>query len=61
MNRADVATSIVRSHVAFKFLNDVTDKFVRVVLTTLALMLWCVQSITLCVSVKERLRAEESE
>ncbi len=37
-----VATSLERSHVVFKFLNYVTDKIVRVVLTTSALMLMCV-------------------
>ncbi len=47
-NSAVVAPSLVRSHVLFKFLNDVTDKIVRVVLTTLALMLRCVQ--TICVA-----------
>ncbi len=40
----------------FKFLNYVTDKIVRVVLTKLVLMLKCVQSITLCASVRERER-----
>ncbi len=53
-----VATLLVRSHVLFKFLNYVTDKIVIVVLTTLALMLRCVQ--TICVSVRERPRAGES-
>ncbi len=43
----------------FKFLNYVTDKIIRVVLTTLAIMLRCVQ--TMCVSVKERPRAGERE
>ncbi len=47
-----------RSRVLFKFLNYVTDKIVRVVLTTLALMLRCVE--TICVSVRERPRAGES-
>ncbi len=50
-------TSLVRSRVVFKFLNYVTDKIFRVVLTTLALMLRCVQ--TICVSVRERPRARE--
>ncbi len=58
-NRAVVATSLVRSHVVFKFLNYVTDKIVKVVLTTLALMLRCVQ--TICVSVRERPSAGERE
>ncbi len=53
-NSAVVVTSLVRSHVVFKFLNHVTDKIVRVVLTTLALMIRCVQ--TICVSVRERPR-----
>ncbi len=43
-NSAIVFSSLVRSHVVFKFLNYVTDKIVRVVLTTLALMLSCVQN-----------------
>ncbi len=43
MNSAVVATSLVRSHVVFKFLNYVTDKIIRVVLTILALILRCVQ------------------
>ncbi len=58
-NSAVVATSHVRSHVVFKFLNYVTDKIIRVVLTTLGLMLRCVQ--TICVSVRERPRAGERE
>ncbi len=62
-NSAVVVTSHVRSHVVFKFLNYVTDKIVRVVLrvvlTTLALMLRCVQ--TICVSVKESPRTGERE
>ncbi len=58
-NRAVVATSLVGSHVVFKFLNYVTDKIVKVVLTTLALMLRCVQ--TICVSVRERPSAGERE
>ncbi len=37
--------SLVRSHVVFKLLNYVTDKIIRVVLTTLALMLMCVQTV----------------
>ncbi len=57
MNTAIIVTSLVRSHVAFKFLNYVIDKIVRVVLTTLALMLRCVQ--TICVSVRERPREGE--
>ncbi len=61
MNRAVVATSLVRSHVVFKYLNYVTDKIVRVVLTTLALMLRCVQTITLCASLREKPRAGERE
>ncbi len=40
-----VVTSLVRSHVVFKLLNYVTDKIVRVALTTLALMLTCVQTV----------------
>ncbi len=51
-NSAVVVTSLVRSHVVFKFLNYVTDKIIRVVLITLALMIRCVQ--TICVSVRER-------
>ncbi len=47
MNRVVVATSLVRSHVVFKFLNYVTDKIIRVVSNTLALMIKCVQ--TMCV------------
>ncbi len=43
MNSTVVVTSLVRSHVVFKLLNYVTDKIVRVALTTLALMLTCVQ------------------
>ncbi len=58
-NSAVVATSLVRSHVVFKFLNNVTDKIVRVVLSTLALLLRCVQ--TICVSVRERPRVGERE
>ncbi len=54
MNRAVVATSLVRRHVVFKFFNYVTDKIIRVVITTLPLMLRCVQ--TKCVSVRERPR-----
>ncbi len=38
---------VARSQVVVKFLNYVTDKIVRVVLTTSALMLRCVQ--TICV------------
>ncbi len=49
----------MRSHAVFKFINYVTDKIVRVVLITLALMLRCVQ--TICVSVRERPRAGERE
>ncbi len=49
-NGAVVSTSLVRSHVVFKFLNYVTDKIVRVVLI-----------ITLCASVRERPRAGERE
>ncbi len=45
--RAVVATSLVRSHIVFKFLNYVTDKIVRV-LITLGLMLRCVQTICVC-------------
>ncbi len=58
-NRAVVATSLVRSHVVFKFLSYATDKIVRVVLTTLALLLMCVQTIMLCASVMERPRERE--
>ncbi len=58
-NRAVVATSLVRSHVVFKFLNYVNDKIIRVVLTTLVLMLRCVQ--TICASMRERPRAGERE
>ncbi len=58
MNRAN--TSLVRSYVVFKFLNYVTNKIVREVLTTLVLMLRCVQTITLCASVRERPSAGES-
>ncbi len=47
-NNAVGGTSLVRSHVVFKFLNYVTDKIVRVVLTTLALMLRCVQTMCIC-------------
>ncbi len=57
MNSAVVVTSLVRSHVVFKFLNYVTDKIFRVVLITLALMIRCVQ--TICVSARERPRAGE--
>ncbi len=49
-NGVVVSTSLVRSHVVFKFLNCVTDKIVRVVLI-----------ITLCESVRERERAGERE
>ncbi len=35
----------MRSHVVFKLLNYVTDKIVRVALTTLALMLTCVETV----------------
>ncbi len=42
-NSAVVVTSLVRSHVVFKLLNYVTDKIVRVALTTLARMLTCVR------------------
>ncbi len=45
MNSAIIVTSLVRSHVVFKLLNYVTDKIVRVALTTLALMLMCVQTV----------------
>ncbi len=38
----------MRRHAVFKFINYITDKITRVVLTTLALMLRCVQ--TKCVS-----------
>ncbi len=50
------------SHVAFvfKFLNYVNAKIVRVVLTTLAIMLRCVQTI-IYVSLSERPRAGERE
>ncbi len=48
LNRAVVVTSLVRSHVVFKFLNYITDKIVRVVLTTLVLMLRCVQKLYVC-------------
>ncbi len=51
-NSAVVVTSLVRSHVVFKFLNYVTDKIVSVVLTRISLMLRCVH--TICVSVRER-------
>ncbi len=44
MNSTVVVTSLVRSHVVFKLLNYVTDKIVRVALTTLARMLTCVQT-----------------
>ncbi len=44
---------------SFKFLNYVTNKIVRIVLTTLALMLRCVQ--TTCMSVRERQRERERE
>ncbi len=37
-----VATSLVRSHVVFKLLNYVTDKIIRVAVTTLAHMLTCI-------------------
>ncbi len=53
LHSAVVVTSLVRSHVVFKLLNYVTDKIVRVALTTLALMLTCVQ---ICASVRERER-----
>ncbi len=43
-----VVASILRSHVVFKFLNYVTDKIVRVVLTTLPLMIRCVQTMCVC-------------
>ncbi len=59
MNSAFVVNSLVRSQVVFKFLNYVTDKIVRVVLITLALMIKYVQ--TICVSVRERQRAGERE
>ncbi len=59
LDKSVVATSLVRSHVVFKVLNYVTDKIVRVVLTTLALMLRCVKTIS--VSVRERPRAGERE
>ncbi len=49
-----VATSLVRSHVVFKLLNYVTDKIIRVAVTTLAHMLTCVQ--TVCAPVRERER-----
>ncbi len=35
----------MRSHVVFKLLNYVTDKIVRVALTTLARMLRCMQTV----------------
>ncbi len=35
----------MRSHVVFKLLNYVSDKILRVVLTTLARMLTCVQTV----------------
>ncbi len=41
--------------------NYVSDKTVRVVLSTLALMSRCVQTIKLCASVRERPRAGERE
>ncbi len=47
-----VVVTLVRSHVVFKLLNYVTDKIVRVALTTLARMLTCVQ--TVCASEGER-------
>ncbi len=47
-NSVILATSLVRSHVIFKFLNYVTNKIVRVMLTTLALMLRCVQTMCVC-------------
>ncbi len=47
MNSAVVVTSLVRSHIVFKLLNYVTDKIVRVALTTLARMLMCVQTVRL--------------
>ncbi len=59
MNRAVVATSLVRSHVAFKFLNYVTDKIVRVVLITLVLMSKCVQTICVCEGETESGRERE--
>ncbi len=34
----------MKGHVVFKFLNNVTDKRIRVVLATLVLMLRCVQT-----------------
>ncbi len=40
-----VVTSLVRSHVVFNLLNYVTDKIVRVALTTLVLMLTCAQTV----------------
>ncbi len=47
----------MRSHVVFKFLNYVTDKIVRVLLTTLALMLRCVQNyMYICERERERER-----
>ncbi len=57
MNGA-VVTSFVRSHVVFN-LKLVTDKIVRVVLYISAFVKVCVQ--TICVSVRERLRAGERE
>ncbi len=59
MNRAVYVTLLVRSRVVFKLVNYVTDKIIRVALTTLALMLRCVQTIS--VSVRERQRAGERE
>ncbi len=49
----------VKSCSFYVFFNYVTDKIVRVVLITLALMLRCMQ--TICVSVRKRLRARERE
>ncbi len=55
-NSAIVVTSLVRSHVGF-LLNYVTDKIVRVVLTTLVLMVTCVQTVCACVWGRDRVCA----
>ncbi len=61
MNSAVVATSLVRSHVVFKFLNDVTDKIIRIVLTTLcAYVKVCANYMCQCASVRERAGERES-
>ncbi len=47
MNSTVVVTSLVRSHVVFKCFNYVTDRILRVELTTLARMLTGVKTVRL--------------